>query len=80
MLTASAIRSTTVRIGPPDRGVRNLARQRRTNQGSLRRLLAIGFAAKESSDVDEPHDLSVAFAIARAGVGARAKAIVARLR
>ncbi len=33
---------------------------RRRSQGSLRRLLAIGFAAKESSDVDNPHDHSVA--------------------
>ena len=34
-------------------------------EGSLRRLLAIGFAAKESSDVDDPHDHSVANAIAK---------------
>ena len=39
--------------GPPQR--RHLA-----DQGSLRRLLAIGFATKESSDVDDPHDHSVA--------------------
>ena len=31
-------------------------RARRSGEGSLRRLLAIGFAAKESSTVDEPHD------------------------
>jgi hypothetical protein len=34
-------------------------------QGSLRRLLAIGFAAKKSSDVHDPHDHSVANPIAR---------------
>ena len=30
------------------------------SERSLGRLLAIGFAAKESSDVDDPHDHSVA--------------------
>ena len=37
--------------------------RRRTMEGSLRRLLATGFAAKESSDVDDPHDHSVAEAM-----------------
>ena len=44
-----------------------------TNQGSLRPVLAIGFAAKESADVDDPHDHSVAVAIARCEVAGRRK-------
>ena len=43
-----------------DQGVRRRRRRRLRSQGSLRRLLAIGFAAKESPDVDVPHDHSVA--------------------
>ena len=47
-------------------------------EGSLRRLLAIGFAAKESSDVDEPDDHSVAKGIVRSEAVQMAKAIAAR--
>jgi hypothetical protein len=44
----------------------------------VRRLRAIGFAAKESSDVDDSHDYSVANPIAGAGLIAMLKALVRR--
>ena len=49
-------------------------------EGSLRRLLAIGFAAKESSDVDDPHDHSVADAIASFEAAPETKAITGEMR
>ena len=52
-------------------------------EGSLRRLLATGFAAKESSEVDDPHDHSVAYEASPArgpsGRSLSRNAIVARL-
>ena len=51
-------------------------RRRPQAEGSLRRLLAIGFAAKESSDVDDPHDHSVANAIVRSVTRRMMKAIM----
>ena len=49
-------------------------------EGSLRRLLAIGFVAKESSDVNEPHDPSVANPIVSSAPRGETKALVDGMR
>ena len=56
-------RSTTATEPVPPGDATSPAAAVSITQGSLRRLLAIGFAAKESSDVDGSHDHSVARAL-----------------
>jgi hypothetical protein len=62
--------------GPADRFPPRFAKTVYSRERSLRRLRAIAFAGKESSDRDGPHDDSVAIGLVRSGIAWIAKALV----